>query len=220
MKGVVKVLLVDDHPVVREGLRNMLASEPGIEVVGEAASGEEAIQKCDALLPKVVLMDIRMSGISGIEATQRIKKTHPSICIIMLTMYDSEMYMVEAVRSGAAGYLTKDASRELLCHAVYAALDGGVMIRSGLLQQAVQGIVASDKEPRDEVASSLLSHLTPRELDVLRLLAQGQGNKDICTALNLAEVTVKKHVQSIIGKLGVSDRTHAVIVGVRLGLAA
>ncbi|MBI2919097.1 MAG: response regulator transcription factor [Chloroflexi bacterium] len=219
MKGNVKVLLVDDHPVVREGLRNMLASEPGIEVVGEVASGEEAIEKSNALSPNVVLMDIRMPGMNGIEATQQIKKNHPSICIIMLTMYDSEMYIVEAVRSGAAGYLTKDASRDLLCHAVKAAMDGGVMLRSALLVRAIQGIMPLRQEPGDTEASSALSRLTPREMEVLRLLAQGQGNKEICASLNLAEVTVKKHVQSIMGKLGCSDRTHAAILGVRLGLA-
>lgn len=218
MSETISVLLVDDHPVVREGLRTMLASEPDMEVVGEASSGEEALQKVGPLRPQVVLMDIRMPGMGGIAATQRIKEAQPTIAVIMLTMYDSEMYVVEAVRSGAAGYLLKDASRELMCHAVRAAVDGGVLIRSGLLRLASRGLgggaygLAQVKEQPNDVA------LTPRELEVLRLLAQGHGNKEVARELYLAEVTVKKYVQAIIGKLNASDRTHAAIKALRLGI--
>ncbi|MFQ5875342.1 MAG: response regulator transcription factor, partial [Dehalococcoidia bacterium] len=134
---VIQVLVVDDHPVVREGLRAMLRSEPGIEVVGEASSGEEAVELCRQLKPDVVLVDIRMPGMSGIEVTQRIKSVQPSSAVIVLTMYDSEMYVVEAIRAGAAGYLVKDSSRELLSHAINSVVDGGNIVRSGLLIQAI-----------------------------------------------------------------------------------
>lgn len=218
MESSIRVLLVDDHPVVCDGLRTMLAGEAGIEVVGEASCGEEALDKTAELKPHVVLMDIRMPGMSGIEATQRLKKAHPTTSVIMLTMYDSEVYVVEAIRCGAAGYLTKDSSRELICHAVRSAADGGTLVRSGLLRQAIQGMLRMPKDLKEPSASLLVDHLTPRELEVLRLLAQGHANKAISAELSLAEVTVKKHVQSIIGKLGASDRTHAAILSVRLGL--
>jgi DNA-binding NarL/FixJ family response regulator len=212
------VLLVDDHPVVREGIRAMLTGEPGIAVVGEASSGEEALLKASELNPNVVLTDIRMPGMGGMETTRQIKKAHPRVSVIVLTMYDSEMYLVEAIRSGASGYVTKDCSRELLCQAVRAVVEGGALVDSRLLRQAIQGLLHTGKGMGDAVDSSLPSRLSPREQDVLRLLAQGNANKDICAELNLAEVTVKKHVQSLIGKLGVSDRTQAAILGVRLGV--
>ena len=218
-KGVLEVLVVDDHPVVREGLRAMLNSDSGIEVVGEVGSGEEAVEMAVQLEPDVVLTDIRMPGMSGIEVTQRIKAALPGTAVIVLTMYDSEMYVVEALRAGAAGYLVKDSSRELLCHAVNSAMDGGTLVRSGLLRRAIQGLLRvplSSEETGDD--KGLMERFTPREADVLRLVAQGYANREIGKALSLAEVTIKKHVQHIIAKLGASDRTHAAIVAVRLGL--
>lgn len=219
MKDKIKILLVDDHTVVREGLRTMLSGEPDIEVVAEAATGEEALQKVEELKPQVVLMDIRMPGMSGTEATRLIKREWPATSVIMVTMYDSEMYVVEAIRTGAAGYLTKDASRELLCHSVRTVVDGGNIVRSGLLRQALQGLLRASHAPAEGVEPSATARLTAREVDVLRLVAQGHTNKAISADLNLAEITVKKHVQNVIGKLGVSDRTHAAIAGVRLGIA-
>lgn len=219
MNEKIAVLLVDDHPVVRDGLRAMLQGEPDIEVIGEASTGEEAVLKVDELRPRVVLMDIRLPGISGTEAIRQVKQAHPTIAVIVVTMYDSDMYVVEAIRAGAAGYLTKDASRELLCHSVRAVLDGGTMVRNDLLRHAIEGLFQSPRDSGHPGDSSLMGRLTTRELDVFRLLAQGSGNKAISAQLNLAEITVKKHVQSLIGKLGVSDRTSAAIVGVKLGLS-
>ena len=215
----ISVLLVDDHPVVRKGLRTMLMSEPGIDVVGGASNGEEAIHKVDELEPDVVLIDIRMPGMSGNEATLQIKKAHPTTSVIVLTMYDSEVHVVEAIRVGATGYLTKDASLELVCQAVRTVVGGGTLMRSGLLRRAIQNISEKEKGVGGELVPSMVGRLTRREVDVLRLLSRGDGNKRIATELHLAEVTVKKHVQNIISKLGVSDRTHAAIFGVRLGLA-
>jgi two-component system response regulator DegU len=212
-------MLVDDHPVVREGLRAMLDSDPGVEVVAEAASGEEAVEKAVQLEPDVLLTDIRMPGVSGIEVTQRVKAALPGTAVIVLTMYDSEMYVIEALRAGAAGYLVKDSSRELLCHAINAVMDGGTIVRSGLLRQAIQGLLRLPEQVQGSGAEHhLTERFTPRELDVVRLVTQGRANREIARELNLAEVTVKKHVQSIIAKLGASDRTHAAMVAVRLGL--
>lgn len=214
----IKVLLVDDHLVVREGIRAMLARETDILIVGEAASGGEAVQKAVELEPDVVLMDIRMPDVTGTEAVKRIKSVRAGTSIIMLTMYDSNMYVIEAIKAGAAGYLTKDVSRELLCHAVRSVVDGGMMVRSGLLKRAVDAMSRAPAAMDQDSGASLVDHLTPREQDVLRLLARGFGNKDICAELHLAEVTVKKYVQSVIQKLGVSDRTNAALHAVRFGL--
>ncbi len=219
MVGKIMVLLVDDHPVIRAGLKAMLAGECDMEVVGEACTGEEALGVVEAIEPNVVLMDIRLPGMSGTEATRQIKKASPDTSVIMLTMYDSEMYVVEALRAGAAGYLTKDGSKELLCYAVRAVVEGGAMVRSQLLQQAIQGFIRIPNAQGSNGEAWLVERLSPRELDVIRLLSRGYSNRDILKELSLAEVTVKKHVQNIIAKLGVSDRTQAAIAGVRLGLA-
>lgn len=214
----IKVLLVDDHTVVREGVRAMLSGEQDIVVVGEASNGEDALQKVAELEPHVVLMDIRMPGISGTETAKRVKRSWPTVSVIMLTMYDSDMYVVEALQAGAAGYLTKDASRELLCHAIRSVVDGGTMVRSGLLRHAIDALLRTPGGTKPESDTSLVERLTPRELDVLRLLARGDGNREIAQELKLAEVTVKKYVQNVIQKLGVSDRTHAAIQAARWGL--
>ncbi len=221
MEEDARVLVVDDHPVVREGLRAVLSGSPGIQVVGEAASGEQAVKMCEELKPNVVIMDIRMPGMNGIEATQRIKKAFPMTSVVIMTMHDNEAYIAEAVRSGASAFLPKDSTGELVCHAVRAALDGGVLLlRSSHSRQALQGVMPLLADATGEATSDLLSRLTPREIDVLKLLAQGSGNKAICLELSLAEVTVKKHVQSVVGKLGVPDRAHAALLGFRLGLVA
>jgi DNA-binding NarL/FixJ family response regulator len=136
----------------------------------------------------------------------------------MLTMYDSDMYVVDALQAGAAGYLTKDASRELLCHAVRSVIDGGTMVRSGLLRHAIDALLRASAGKKLESGVSLVERLTPRELDVLRLLARGDGNKEISQELKLAEITVKKYVQTVIQKLGASDRTQAAIQAARLGI--
>ena len=219
MSNTIKVLLVDDHTVVREGLRTMLGGEADIDVVGEASTGEEALQKVTELESHVVLMDIRMPGMSGTEAARRVKNLKPTTAVIIVSIYESEMYEVEAMRAGAAGYLTEDSSRILLCHSIRAVIDGGTVVRSGLLRQAVAGLHESRRGIEVESDLSLISRLTERERDVLRLLAKGYANKAIAAELDLAEVTIKKYVQNVVSKLEVSDRTHAAIVGGQLGLA-
>lgn len=221
----IKVLLVDDHPVVREGLRAVLGSEPGIEMVGEACSGAEALQKVSDLQPEVILMDIQLPETNGLEVMRQIHRTWPDMAVIILTVYDSEIYCIDALRSGAQGYLLKDASCALVAQAIRAARSGGALVEGNLLRRAVQSLAGGARRNkagagREEPApGSIPTDLTPRELDVLRLLAKGYHNKAISDELHLAAVTVKKYVQAVIAKLGTSDRTQAALLGARLGLA-
>ena len=182
-----------------EGLRSMIGNEPEIEVIGEASIGEEAVEEAAQLDIDVLLTDIRMPGMSGIELARRVKEMRPDIAVIMLTMYDNDQkYVLEALRAVA---------------------DGGTMVNSSLLLDTVRGLVQAPGRPEERRSGSLaIDRFTVREQQVLRLVAEGYANKRIARELNLAEVTVKKYVQSIIGKMGASDRTHAAILAVRSGL--
>lgn len=213
---MIRVLLADDHLLVRQGLCTMLQDSPGIEVIGQATNGCEAVQQADAFEPDIVLMDIRMPDMDGLEATRQIIEGHPNTAVVMLTIHDSEAFVIESLHAGAAGYVTKDCSRELLDHAIHAAVEGGALVEAGLLRRAVDGLLHPGGNRA--ISASLGARLTERELEVLRLLAQGHDNRTICSELFLAEVTVKKHVHNIISKLEVSDRTQAAILGVRLVL--
>ena len=216
----IKVLLVDDHPVVREGLHIMLATAPDIEVVAEAADGLEAIEKTSQHQPHVVLMDLRMPNLDGLEATRRIKSQLVATSVIVLTVYDNDAYIVDAVRAGASGYLLKDASRDLLIHTIRAVNSGGTLIKTSLLRQAIlSATVTAGKGTKGEHSSVTPSNdLTPREREVLRLIVHGQSNKEIGRTLSISEDTAKKHVQTILAKLGVSDRTQAAVKAVRASL--
>lgn len=234
----IRLLVVDDHPVVREGIRAMLAHDGEVEVVGEASNCSEAVQKVTDLKPDVVLMDVRMPEVDGIEATRRVKEAHPDVAVVMLTMYDHDVYVMEAVRAGAVGYLLKDASRDLLLHTVRAARCGGTLIKTSLLRAALGGRAEgrsqavepgqwsslSEMADRDESPAAPSSRmrglrvLTAREMEVLELLAQGQTNKEIGQALHIGELTVKKHVATIIHKLGASNRSGAAVRAVQAGL--
>lgn len=211
----ITVLIVDDHPVVREGLRYMLERDERVQIVGEASNGQEALALVAELSPKVVLMDIYMPQMDGLEAARRIKAQYPTTAVIMLTMYDNDGYIIDAVRSGASGYLLKDTSRDLLRHTIAAVSSGGTLIKNALLQRALQGLAASASSLKAEYPHD---KLTLREEEVLNLLTEGRSNKEIAQALCIAEDTVKKHVQSIIAKLQASDRTHAVVKAMRAGL--
>ncbi len=216
----ISVLIVDDHTVAREGLRAMLETDQQVEVVGEAADGLEALELVEKLCPKIVLMDFRLPRMDGLEATRRIKAAYPATSVIMVTSYDDDPLVVDAVLAGAAGYLLKDVSRDLLRHTLVVVADGGILVKDTLLRKAIKSLtlkaragIEASSEPIVEVEK-----LTQREGEVLRLVADGHTNKEIADDLSLAEVTVKKHVSSIIGKLRASDRTHAATVGFRIGL--
>jgi len=215
-----KVLLVDDHPVVREGLRTMLGTVSDIEVVAEASDGCEAIEKAKELQPNVVLMDLRMPNLDGLEATRRIKRQLPATSVIVLTMYDNDAYIVDAVRAGAGGYLLKDASKDLLVHTIRAVSSGATLIRTNLLYEAMSPLGASKNGSRKSEVSTIegLEVLTPREQEVLKLVAEGRTNKDVGKELSITEDTVKKHMQNIIAKLNASGRTDAALKATRAGI--
>lgn len=212
-----KVLLVDDHPLVIEALETRLSKATDIEIVGKAYSGEQAIDEVARLRPDLVLMDLRMPGIGGLEAIGRIKSQFPATAVIVLTMSESQDHLLQAVLAGAAGYLTKDSSPALLLDAIHAVLGGATTIPTELLRASILELRrggSSLERPKTQLAEPL----TEREDEVLRLLAQGQSNKLIADNLSIVEATVKKHVHNIIRKLSVSDRTQAVIMALRLGL--
>lgn len=216
-----KVLLVDDHPLVIEALETRLSKATDLEIVGKAYSGEQAIDEVARLRPDLVLIDLRMPGMGGLEAITRIKHDFPSTAVIVLTMSESQEHLLQAVLSGAAGYLTKDSSPALLLDAIHAVLGGATTIPTELLRESIRelrrgGPLATSSHHHHH--HKLAEPLTEREHEVLRLLAQGHSNKVIAEMLNIVEATVKKHVHNIIRKLDVSDRTQAVIVSIRLGL--
>lgn len=219
--GPIRVLLVDDHPVILHGLKGMLSELDGIEVIGQAQSGQEALDLVQRLNPQVVLMDVRLPDLNGLEVTRRLKESHPAVAVVLITVSDSELYLVEALRWGACGYLTKDSSADLIADALRAALRGGTVVSTSLVQSAFGALARAAQSLGPLSADGQLPavvELTPRELDVLRLVSAGESNRLISQKLSLAEVTVKKHVQSILGKLGVQHRTQAALLGVRLGL--
>lgn len=217
----IRVLVVDDHPVILQGLQGMISTLDGIEVVGEAHSGQEAIDRALEVGPDVLLMDVRLPELNGLEAMRRLREKMPEVKVVFITVSDSDLYLVEALRWGANGYLTKGSSRDLIGDALRAAMRGGCTLSENLVAKAFGAIArAAVNLGKPEVEGELppIVDLTPRELDVLRLVAKGLTNRAICQQLNLAEVTIKKHVQSIMSKMGVRDRTQAALRGVRLGL--
>ena len=202
-----RVLLVDDHPVVREGLRGMIDAEPDLAVVGEAASGAEAVTMAGSLVPDVILMDLRMPDVDGVTATERILAAHPATRIVVVTTYETDADILRAVEAGATGYLLKDASRAELAAAVRDAAAGKTV-----LAPAVAGrLFGLMREPAQAVLSA-------REVDVLTLVATGRTNADIGRELHISEATVKTHLLRAFNKLGVSDRTAAVTTAMSLGL--
>lgn len=217
----ISVLIVDDHAVVREGLRAMLESEPTIQVIGEAMNGLEGLETALRITPRVVLMDINMPVMDGLDATARIKREAPGVTVIMLTMYSTESHVIQAIRAGASGYLLKDAPRAQVLETIRAAGAGEVLISAKLLQGAVDHLTnpkTPSKPPPATENADLLEHLTPREHEILGLVAHGKTNKEIAKKLGVSAETVKKMVQSVIGKLQASDRTHAAVKALRAGL--
>jgi DNA-binding NarL/FixJ family response regulator len=215
----ISVLLVDDHTVAREGLRAMLENESRLQVVGEAADAQQALELVGALQPRVVLMDVKMVPVDGLEATRQIKTKYPTTTVIILTSYDADALIRGAIEAGAAGYLLKDVTRDLLVHTIVAVVSGGAMVDGKLLRRAL--VLFKQMSQAPELPASKLdtaADLTSREMEILRLVAEGWTNRQIADRLCLAEVTVKKHVQSIIAKLHASDRTHAAVTAFRMGL--
>ena len=206
----IRILIADDHLVVREGLRAILEAAPDLAPVGEAADGAEAVRLAGELSPDVVLMDLRMPNMDGIEAIEQIKARQPEVEIVILTTYDDDEYIVRGLRAGARGYLLKDAGRKVLFEAVRAAARGESLLPS----EVVEKVVARLAGPRPVQAGGL----SERESEVLALLAEGAANKEIAARLHITERTVKAHVTGIFNKLGVNSRAEAVAVALRGGL--
>ena len=206
----VRVLLVDDQALFREALGTLLAVHDGIEVVGEAGNGAEALDRAAALAPDVVLMDLRMPVLDGVAATRRLRVEQPAVQVIALTTFDDDEDVFAALRAGAVGYLLKDASSAQLVEAVRAAARGESVLQPSVAARVVARFaeLPDDAPPR---AQPLVVPLSDRELEVLRLLAEGSSNREIAAALFLAEGTVKNHVTNVLAKLGARDRTQAAL---------
>lgn len=203
VEAPIRVLVVDDHPLLREGLTATLRKQPDLEVVGEATDGVAAVEQFDALNPDVTLMDIQMPQMGGIEAIERIREIDPTAAIVVLTTYPGDSQAMRALKAGASGYLLKSC------------------IRKDLLQ-TIRAVHAGERAISAEVAQAIAMHameerLSEREASILRLIAQGHPNKQIAWQLNLAQDTIKGHLKNIFSKLDVTDRTHAVVVAVRRG---
>jgi two-component system, NarL family, response regulator LiaR len=206
----IRILLVDDHSMVRQGQRLFLQYDPELEVVGEAADGAQALRLSRELKPDVVLMDLLMPGMDGIEATAAIRRELPETEVLALTSVLEDASVVGAVRAGAIGYLLKDMQAEALCQAIKAAAAGQVQLTPKAVERLMQAVSA----PQSPEA------LTERETEVLKLLAQGQSNKQIARRLNNTEQTIKSHVSRILSKLGVHSRTQATLYAIRTGLVS
>jgi two-component system, NarL family, response regulator LiaR len=206
----IRILLVDDHTVVRKGLRTFLSYDPDLEVVGEAADGAQALSLARELMPDVVVMDLLMPGMDGIAATAAIRRELPETEVLALTSVLEDASVVGAVRAGAIGYLLKDTQAEVLCQAIKAAAAGQVQLTPKAAARLMQAISA----PQSPEA------LTERETEVLRRLSQGQSNKQIARSLHNTEKTIKTHVSRILSKLGVQSRTQATLYAIRAGLVS
>jgi DNA-binding NarL/FixJ family response regulator len=204
-----RVLLADDHRLVRAGFRLILASEPDLEVVGEAADGVEALEAAARLAPDVVLMDIRMPRLNGIEATARLQRLPNPPKVLVLTTFDSDRYVYEALRAGASGFLLKDAPERQLLSAIRTVVEGVALLAPDITRRLVDAFAATGGPP--SVPPAVLSRLTARETQVLRHLARGLSNAEIAEALTLSEATVKTHVARVLAKLGLTSRSQAVV---------
>jgi DNA-binding NarL/FixJ family response regulator len=214
----VRVLLVDDQALFREGLRTLLTAQPGVEVVGEAANGEEALRLAARLRPDVVLMDLRMPVLDGVAATRRLHETSPACRVIALTTFDDDEYVFEGLRAGAVGYLLKDTSSQRLLEAIRGAARGESFLQPSVAAKVVAEFARLSASAARAPGSALIEPLSERETEILRLLAQGASNREIAETLVIAEGTAKNHITSILGKLGVRDRTQAALKARELGL--
>jgi DNA-binding NarL/FixJ family response regulator len=212
---VIRVLLADDEGLVRAGFRMILKAEPDIEIAGEAADGREAIAKAERLAPDVVLMDIRMPGLDGIEATRQIASREHGPRVLVLTTFDRDEYVYEALRAGASAFLLKDAPEHQLLAAVRVVAHGGSLFAPSITRRLIEQFAASASAPAPAPA---LDELTARELDVLRLIARGLSNAEIASELVVSEHTTKTHVASILQKLHLRNRVQAVVLAYESGL--
>jgi len=223
---MIRVLVVDDQDIVRHGLGVILAHQPGIEVLGYAADGVEALEQVAAQPPDVALMDLKMPRLNGIHATRQIVERYPDVKVVVLTTYDTDEWLFDAIRAGARGYLLKDSDSHAIVAAIRGAFEGETTldpsVAGKVLQEFNRLAALNTSHPTPGKAASIfpeIDPLTERELAILQRLAQGESNTQIAEALFLAEGTVKNYVSSIISKLQANDRTHAAVLALKRGLA-
>lgn len=213
MSENIRILIVDDHFIIREGMRLIFNTIPEIDLVGEAANGQEALTQVDALSPDVVLMDLQMPVMDGISAIEMLKQTHPALAIIILTTYKENDLMLRGLQAGARGYLLKDTDRETLIDTIQAAASGKTLLKPEILQQVLH--YQQDQPVQETKTENLLSE---RENEVLQLVAEGARNKEIAYQLKITERTVKAHLSHIFQKLNVDSRAAAVAAAAKLGV--
>ena len=220
-----RLIIADDEALIREGIQAMLESEPDLEVVGEATNGREALELCREVCPDLVLMDVRMPVMDGLEATRKIKRECPETSVLMVTTYESSDYLFEAIKAGAAGYVLKNVTKPRLSDAIRRTLGGESPLNQELAMEMLQRFAVEEEslterpsKPEEPSGQLLDELLTDRELEVLPLLASGLTNQEIAQRLVISPGTVKHHVRHIASKLGVSDRTQAAVRAVELGL--
>ncbi|GGT06837.1 response regulator [Nonomuraea spiralis] len=218
----IRVLLVDDQPLLRTGFRLILEAESDITVVGQAGDGKAAMEQTRALLPDVVLMDVRMPGVDGIEATRRIvREAAPTAHVpkvLVLTTFDLDEYIVEALRAGASGFLLKDVPPDELVQAIRVVAAGDAIVAPSVTRRLLDRFAKRLPSPYEQATPARLDRLTERELEVLRLIAKGMSNAEIAAKLVVSETTVKTHVGNVLTKLGLRDRVQAVVLAYETGL--
>ncbi len=222
MADKIKVMIVDDHPVFRQGLRNVLAVQDDLCIVGEATDGPEAIERAQELLPDLVLMDINLPTLNGLQATRRLKALCPEVNVIMLTAYDDEEQVYHAIRAGASAYYAKDVSPERLVDIIRHVSQGQYVIGETVLDEDGIGDWLLEEFRRFgggafEEEGQFLAPLSPREMEILGLVIQGMSNREIAYRLGISHQTVKNHMTSILSKLGTADRTQAAVYALRHG---
>jgi DNA-binding NarL/FixJ family response regulator len=219
---MIRVLVVDDHPLIRQGFRMILSAQPDLEVVGEASDGNEALSVVGSLSPDVILMDVRMAGMDGIEATRQIRfglEAAVGPRVLILTTFGLDEYVVDALRAGASGFLLKDATPEDLVHAVRVVASGEALLSPAVTSRLIARVLPSLQAAPDVAdRHDALAQLTEREREVLLLVARGQSNAEISESLIISEATVKTHVSHLLAKLGLRDRVQAVVAAYELGL--
>ncbi len=211
---MIKVAICDDQAIIRDGLELLLKLEKDIQVVGLAQDGAEAVELAASKCPDLVLMDLKMPGMNGVEATRRIHTQQPEIKVLVLTTYDDDTWLFDAIRAGASGYLLKDTPREKVIEAIWGTVAGKAFVDPSVAGKLLEQAASRQERP----ASQITEKLTEREEDVLRLLAHGLSNSEIAGQLHLSEGTVRNHVSAIFSKLNVSDRTQAAIIAIQHGL--
>ena len=210
----INILIADDQTITRSGLQTLLAAAENIKIVGEARDGEEAIELAASLQPDVILMDLRMPGVNGIEATRRIHRTSPHISILVLTVFEDDTSVFPAIRAGARGYLLKNTEQDELLRAIRTVADGGAIFSPGIAQKVLGYLNA----PPPDVSGEIFDELTAREREILELIAQGKTNAEIATYLNLSHKTVSNYISNVLLKVHATDRAKLMLMALEAGM--